>query len=173
MRVSCFSFLTHSVSEHPMSDHVPTVPAPAVLPDGGGSVRVTRAKALRSSMSSSVPGGAALVAPQHVQPDDPPQGDDSGVSSTFNITKPKVPDTVTGVPDANALLSGSGPPGGFDTELRRLCQTTPCVFGEVGKNPSQPPCLIASLSDKTHLYRAAHGNYEYEYPTGRAHTVTT
>ena len=63
-------------------------------------------------MSSSVPGGAALVAPQHVQPDDPPQGDDSGVSSTFNITKPKVPDTVTGVPDANALLSGSGPPGG-------------------------------------------------------------
>ena len=85
-----------------MSDHVPTVPAPAVLPDGGGSVRVTRAKALRSSMSSSVPGGAALVAPQHVQPDDPPQGDDSGVSSTFNITKPKVPDTVTGVPDANA-----------------------------------------------------------------------
>ena len=112
MRVSCLSFLTHSVSEHPMSDHVPTVPAPAVLPDGGGSVRVTRAKALRSSMSSSVPGGAALVAPQHVQPDDPPQGDDSGVSSTFNITKPKVPDTVTGVPDANALLSGSGPPGG-------------------------------------------------------------
>ena len=95
-----------------MSDPVPTVPAPAVLPDGGGSVRVTRAKALRSSMSSSVPGGAALVAPQHVQPDDPPQGDDSGVSSTFNITKPKVPDTVTGVPDANALLSGSGPPGG-------------------------------------------------------------
>ena len=53
MRVSCLSFLTHSVSEHPMSDHVPTVPAPAVLPDGGGSVRVTHAKALRSSMSVS------------------------------------------------------------------------------------------------------------------------
>ena len=120
MRVSCLSFLTHSVSEHPMSDHVPTVPAPAVLPDGGGSVRVTRAKALRSSMSSSVPGGAALVAPQHVQPDDPPQGDDSGVSSTFNITKPKVPDTVTGVPDANALLSGSGPPGGGASEFTAL-----------------------------------------------------
>ena len=95
-----------------MSDPVPTVPAPAVLPDGGGPVRVTRAKALRTSMSNSVPGGAAPVAPQHVHPDEPPQGDDPGVSSTFNITKPKVPDTVTGVPDANALLSGTGPPGG-------------------------------------------------------------
>ena len=94
-----------------MSDHVLTVPAPAVLPDGGGPVRVTRAKALRSSMSNSVPGGAALVAPQHVHPDEPPQGDDPGVSSTFKITKPTAPDTVTGIPDAKAPQSGIGPPG--------------------------------------------------------------
>ena len=49
---------------------------------------------------------------ENLRSSNPPQGDDSGVSSTFNITKPKVPDTVTGVPDANALLSGTGPPGG-------------------------------------------------------------
>ena len=54
MRIPFFIILDSVVSEHPMSDHVPTVPAPSVLPDDGGSVRVTRAKALRTSTSKRV-----------------------------------------------------------------------------------------------------------------------